>query len=142
MKTSLKLGLIAAVAILFIGAFLFTFIYYKNKGTLQIEIYNRTSDVISDLKIGYQKNQKDILISGIPAKSYLKLVFKPQEEFSSTASGEKTMWLSYQDQNHQIHKEVIFGYLGKGYRGKALIKILKVEPDGVIKFEIKSDLKN
>ncbi len=141
MKTSRKLILIAVFIIIWMAAFSFTFFYFKNKGTFQIEIYNKTADVIGDFTISYQKNHQDILISGIPAKSYLKLAFKPEEAPSATAHGEKSMGLSYRDQNHQIHKEVIFGYFEKGYHGKALIKILKVEPDGVIDFEIKSDVR-
>ncbi len=141
MKTSRKLKLIAVFSLVFMAAFCFTFFYFKNKGTFQIEIYNKTPDVVGDFTISYQKNHKDILISGIPAKSYLKLAFKPEEAPSATAHEEKSMWLSYRDQNHQIHKEVIFGYFKRGYHGKALIKILKVEPDGVIDFEIKSDVR-
>jgi hypothetical protein len=138
----IKIIFIALFVILLGVAFLVTFNYISNKGILKIEIYNKTSEAIGDLKISYQKAEKDFVVSGIPAKSYLKLIFKPQEEFPPAGSGEKAMWLSYQDKNHRIHKEVIFGYFEKGYHGKALIKIIKLEPDGVIKFEIKSDVKN
>ncbi|HBF39377.1 MAG TPA: hypothetical protein DDW50_18910 [Firmicutes bacterium] len=138
----LKLILISFLVVLLGLSFWFTFNYIRNKGTLKIEIYNKTSEAIGDLKFTYQKNDKDIVISGIPAESYLKLIFKPQETLPLAGSGENAMWLSYQDKNGEKHKEVIFGYFERGYHGKALIKITKVEPDGVIKFEIKSDVKN
>jgi hypothetical protein len=138
----IKLIFIALFVVLLGISFWFTFNYFSNKGILKIEIYNKTSEAIGDLKITYQKTEKDIVISGIPAKSYLKLIFKPQDEFPPAGSRENAMWLSYQDKNGEMHKEVILGYFEKGYYGKALIKITKVEPDGVIKFEIKSDVKN
>lgn len=137
MKINLKLVLIFVLVVILLGvALLFAFQFISAKETFTIEILNSTSEAIGDLKITYEKIERDIVISGIPSKASVKLIFKPQGKL-----GENALWLKYQDKNGAIHKEAIFGYFGKGYRGKAFIKIIKVEPNGIIKFEIKSDVK-
>lgn len=136
MKVNYKLVLIIVSAVILGFAILLVFNYLHHKGSFEIKIQNRTPEAIGALTISYKKIDQDIMISGIPSWASLTLVFKPREEF-----GENTMWLSYRDQKGVIHKEAVFGYFEKGYRGKAFIKIIKVESDGVIKFEIKSDVK-
>jgi hypothetical protein len=136
MKVNLKLWLIILVLVIILGSIIVAWLKFGNQGMFHIEILNSTSETIGDLKISYEKIAKEIVISGIPPKASVKLVFKPGEQF-----GENAMWLSYQDKNGKIHKQAIFGYFEKGYRGKALIKIIAVEPNGSIKFEIKSKIK-
>jgi len=136
MKVNLKFILVAFLVVIIFGSIALAIFELNGKGKFRIEIINSTAETIDNLKISHELNAKDIIISNLPPKADFKLVFNPKEKFQ-----ENTMWLSYQDKNGEAHKEAIFGYFEKGYGGKALIKIVRVEPDGIIKFEIKTHIK-
>lgn len=134
MKVYLKI-LPVILSILFLAGYILHNIT-RSDATFEIKIRNNTSSAVSDLKITYDKIEKNIFIPVIPPKSSYALKISPRERF-----GENSMWIFYKDKKGEIHKEAIFGYFEKGYSGKALIDIENFEKNGIIQFEIKSKVK-
>lgn len=134
MKAKSKVLLITVLALMLLGIISFKFVSLN--GTFNIEIKNNTSKSIRDLKITYNKIQKDILIPALPPKGTHEIQITPHENF-----GENAMWITYKDKKGENHKEVIFGYFEKGYGGNAVIDIVSVQQNGILKFKIKSEIK-
>lgn len=132
MKINIKIFFVIMIIIILLGFILTLDI----KDDFVIEIQNNTSKTISNLKIVYHKIEKEILVPDIFPGELIKIGVTPKEQF-----GENQMWISYNDDNGEIYKEIIFGYFETGYHGKAVVKIFEVENDGILRFEIESDIK-
>lgn len=113
---------------------LFLSLWYLNltKEGFEIQFTNPTSHVISDLTINYPGGAT---IVSLPANSSINQHVKPEGDF-----GESEITMSYKDRNGETRKELIFGYIEMGYRGKAKVKILSVSEDGVIEFHVEAEI--
>ena len=129
---NIKIFFVIVIIFILLGFILNTYIEVD----FVIEIQNNTSETISNLNIVYHEIEKEILVPSISPGESIVIEITPKEQF-----GENQMWISYKDDHGEIYKEIIFGYFEMGYNGKALVKIVDIDKDAILKFEIESDIK-
>ncbi|MHB1127067.1 MAG: hypothetical protein ACYC2T_08940 [Bacillota bacterium] len=120
-----------------VGLFLLiiiTGVLFLGHSGFDISIENLTNVKVSGLTITYRYIKKDIELPTIQAYDVYKININPKEKF---VDGENEMKLNYFDKAGNIHSLIIVGYFESGYYGRVKIKILSVDKNGMITFDVK-----
>ncbi|QNK42049.1 hypothetical protein [Caproicibacter fermentans] len=106
MQRSKKVVGIAILSLILMG--LFFIIYYFHQPQISITIYNHTNCDISNLKIAYHHNEKDLEIPTIQKGSKYRVGITPNEEFI-----ENSMWIFCFDKEGNKHEKQLLDILRK-----------------------------
>ncbi|MVB12530.1 hypothetical protein CAFE_32700 [Caprobacter fermentans] len=128
MQRSKKVVGIAILSLILMG--LFFIIYYFHQPQISITIYNHTNCDISNLKIAYHHNEKDLEIPTIQKESKYRVGITPNEKFI-----ENSMWIYYFDKEGNKHEKTVIGYFEKGYHVNANVIIESINNDEIITFK-------
>lgn len=123
-----KLASIAVAILIILGAFCLFLLetnVIKFNNNYKISIKNNTNKFIEDLELQYNTGELIETIEKIDAKTLWK-----DKINTNTLNKESSIVLTYKDNNDNLHKEIIVGFLEKGSSGRANIIIDSIDGNG------------
>ena len=123
-----KLSNIAIAFLIILGAFCLFLLetnVIKFNNNYKISIKNNTNKFIEDLELQYNTGELIETIKEIDANTSWKDKINTKE-----IKDENSIILTYKDNNNNIHKEIIVGFLEKGSSGQANIIIDSIDENG------------
>ena len=122
------------IIILLVGFIGGIFLFFSDHEGFNITVDNQTNTEISGLYLTYDNIKSNIEIPSILSGKEYEFNVNPTEEF-----GEGSMKLHYKDKKGKLHTEYVFGYIEKGYSGKAIITLKTIDKNGNIQIEIEKN---
>lgn len=128
------LTILVSIAIVALGILIYISLQKYHSG-FKISIENKTKVEVKGIKITYANLDSDIAIPPIKPKRRYKTDISPNYQFS-----ESSLTLYYTDKLGKKHQDTVIPYFQQGYRGVAVVRILSVDKNGIMK--IRTSVRN
>ena len=107
----------------------------KAGNNIEINLYNSTSSVISNLHISYDSAKTNIEIAKLQPNKSTNILITP-----SKISGENTLRMYFVDKNNITHTNVLIGYFEKNYKISISVNIQKITENNILIMKITNSL--